>query len=110
MNIESLGLLSSIKLLKFQTYKNEKSITSYLEKVKKGKVHFFDLHKNFANENILKEIFFLSCEKMLGHGQVAIKNKMRSGTIWQRAPIVKLERSIFLVWTLEKSIYLVLHP
>ena len=73
-------------------------------------MYFFDLHKNFANENIFKEIFFLSCEKMLGDGQVAIKYKMRSGTIWERAPIVKLERSIFLVWTLEKTIFLVLHP
>ena len=48
-------------------------------------MYFFDLHKNFANENIFKEIFFLSCEKMLGDGQVAIKYKMRSGTIYMAA-------------------------
>ena len=79
-------------------------------KGKKRKVYFFDLHKNFANETIFKKIFFLSYEKMLGGGQVAIKHKMRSGNIRQWTPIVKVERSIFLVWSLEKNIFLVLHP
>ena len=57
----------------------------------------------------LKKSCFLSYQKLLGDGQVAIKFKMRAGIIWQRAPIVKLERSIFLVWALEKSIFLVMH-
>ena len=46
---------------------------------------------------------------MLGNGQVAIRYKMRSRAIWQKAPIIKLERSMFLVLTLEKDIFLVLH-
>ena len=82
--MDSIGFLSSTKFLKFQACKNEKAIASNLEKIKKRNEYFFDLHKNFANETIFKEIFFLSCEKMLGVRQVAIKYKMISGTIWQR--------------------------
>ena len=103
MNTESLGLLSSTKLLKFQTCKNKKTIASNLENVKKEKYTSLIFTRTSVLKLSLKKIFF-SCEKMLGGGKAAIKCKMRSGTI------VKLESSIFLVWTLEKNIFLVLHP
>ena len=44
----------------------------------------------------ITEMHFLSCEKMLRHGQVAIRYQMRSRSIWQWEPIIKFEKSMFL--------------
>ena len=46
---------------------------------------------------------------MLEDGQVAIRYKMRCRAVWQQAPIINLQSSMFLVRTLEKKIFLVLH-
>ena len=80
LNIEFLGLLSTTKLLKFKISKNEKSIASNLENIKKRKEYSLDLHKKFTNETIFKEIL-LSCENMLADSQVTIRYKMRSRAI-----------------------------
>ena len=98
LNIEFLQFCLQQNYWSLKYGKNEKAIISNLEKVKKRKVHSFDLHKKSANENYLyRNPFFVSWKKRLGDGQFAIRYKMRSRAIWQWASILKLGRSIVLV-------------
>ena len=83
---------------------------SNLEKAKKEKCTPLIFIRTLLMKIILQKSIFCLVKKKLGDGQVAIRYKMRFHAIWQWSQIIMLERSIFLMWTFKKGIFLILHP